>query len=199
MTTSALDKPIDKLEAGEASKIGEITAAAITAAWASAKDYDLMAVVVPKTGESRLIHFNDKGNINADPFIQHSGDEGVGDKKSGAAGNTETIAIGKLDPTKLKAIHFSLIDYPQAKTGHAARWSNDDHLKITLTDSSNPNAQECGTIIKNESNVIHMASIVNRDGHFVIVNTGGVGHMLHELTPASMFGLPYYTAPGMSA
>lgn len=107
---------------GEQANVSGFAQLLVTMKWTNAADFDLAAVYEKKDGTPPgLVYFGDKGNLNQFPFMQLSGDAGVGDK---GGANEETMRITKLDG--LSKVHIICWDYGKIKTGSAARFKDSD-------------------------------------------------------------------------
>ena len=107
---------------GEQANVSSFTQLMVAMKWTKAADFDLAAVYEKKDGTPPgLVYFGELGNLNAFPFMQLSGDAGVGDN---AGKNEETMRITKLDD--VKKVHIICWDYGKVKTGAAARFKDSD-------------------------------------------------------------------------
>lgn len=93
--------------------------------WTTAADFDLAAAYEGKDGKIGLVYFGELGDLNNFPFLQLSGDEGVGDS---GGDNEETMRITKLDD--MKFVWILCWDYGMVQNGQGARFKDSD---ITLT------------------------------------------------------------------
>jgi len=115
---------------GASAELGGMKACMVSLKWTTAADFDLAALYVKKDGTKGMVYFNDLGNLNAMPFMQLSGDEGVGDT---GGDNEETMRIAKFDD--MSHIHIIAWDYGAVTNGSAARFKDSD-VKVTLMDDS---------------------------------------------------------------
>ncbi len=96
--------------------------------WTTAADFDLAAAYEAKDGKQGLVYFGELGDLNAFPFMQLSGDEGVGDS---GGDNEETLRITKLDD--MKYVWLLCWDYGKVQEGAPARFKESD-VNITVLD-----------------------------------------------------------------
>lgn len=96
--------------------------------WTTAADFDLAAAYEDKNGKQGLIYFGELGDLNAFPFMQLSGDEGVGDT---GGDNEETMRITNLDD--MKYVWLLCWDYGKIQDGAPARFNNSD-VNLTVLD-----------------------------------------------------------------
>ncbi|MFP4349931.1 MAG: hypothetical protein ACOCWY_06465 [Thermodesulfobacteriota bacterium] len=96
--------------------------------WTTAADFDLAAAYEDKNGKQGLIYFGELGDLNAFPFMQLSGDEGVGDT---GGDNEETMRITKLDD--MKYVWLLCWDYGKIQDGAPARFKDSD-VNLTVLD-----------------------------------------------------------------
>jgi len=101
--------------------------------WTANVDLDLMAFYQTKDGRTGGVFSENYpngsyGNLNTFPFMQLSGDEGVG----GQGGeNQETLLVTQLD--EMKEVYFATLNYTDACEGRAASFAKYDG-KVTVTD-----------------------------------------------------------------
>jgi tellurite resistance protein TerA len=98
--------------------------------WTTAADFDLAAVYETKESKQGIVYFGDFGDMNKFPFIQLSGDEGVGDK---GGDNEETMQIVRLDD--MKYVWILCWDYNKVQEGSVARFKDSD-ITLTITDNT---------------------------------------------------------------
>ncbi|MCP4344930.1 MAG: hypothetical protein GY795_05320 [Desulfobacterales bacterium] len=115
---------------GEEANVGGFKQLMVTMKWSTAADFDLAAAYETKEGKQGLVYFGEMGDLNAFPFMQLSGDEGVGDK---GGDNEETMRITKLDD--MKYIWLMCWDYGKVKDGAAGRF-NDSDVMMSLMDDT---------------------------------------------------------------
>lgn len=106
---------------GEQANVGGFKQLMIAMKWTTAADFDLAAAYEGKDGKVGLVYFGELGDLNKHPFMQLSGDEGVGDK---GGQNEETMRIAKLDD--MKYVWLMCWDYGKIKDGAAARFKDSD-------------------------------------------------------------------------
>ena len=81
-----------------------------------------------KDGKQGIIYFGEMGDLNAFPYMQLSGDEGVGDK---GGDNEEVMRITKLED--MKYIWLFCWDYGKVQDGAPARFKDSD-VQLHLMD-----------------------------------------------------------------
>jgi len=118
---------------GSQANVGGFKQLIITMKWTTAADFDLAAAYETKTGKQGLVYFGDLGKLNAFPFMQLSGDEGVGDKRGD---NEEVMRITKLDD--MKYVWIMCWDYGKIQTGAPARFKDSD-VSISVKDDKKTN------------------------------------------------------------
>lgn len=96
--------------------------------WTSAVDFDLFAVYETKGGRIGIVYYGDMGDLNRAPFMQLSGDEGVGDK---GGDNQETLIISSL--SDMRYVWVCAWDYNSVMGARAGRFDNCD-LNMTVVD-----------------------------------------------------------------
>ncbi len=102
----------------------------VTMKWTTAADFDLAAVYEGKNGTQGLVYFGDLGDMNTFPYMQLSGDEGVGDK---GGDNEETMRITRLD--EVNYVWIICWDYGKVQSGQGARFADSD-VKLTIVDDT---------------------------------------------------------------
>ena len=126
----------------------------VTMKWTTAADFDLAAAYESKDGKQGLVYFGEQGTLNSYPFMQLSGDEGVGDT---GGDNEETMRITKLDD--MKYIWILCWDYGKVQDGGAARFKDSD---VTLTIMDDKGTSHDVTLdTGNTGNVALIATIDN--------------------------------------
>lgn len=110
---------------GEVANVATFKQLMVTMKWTTAADFDLAAAYENKQGKQGLVYFGELGDLNSFPFMQLSGDEGVGDK---GGQNEETMRITKLDD--MKYVWILCWDYGKVKNGEPARFKGSD---VTLS------------------------------------------------------------------
>ena len=113
---------------GTTANVGSFKQLTISMKWTTAADFDLAATYETKAGKQGLVYFGDMGNLKAFPFMQLSGDEGVGDKEGD---NEETMRIVQLD--EMKYVWIMCWDYGKIQTGSPARFTDSD-VSLSVTD-----------------------------------------------------------------
>ncbi len=102
----------------------------VTMKWTTAADFDLAAVYEAKDGRNGIIYFGDLGDMNNFPYMQLSGDEGVGDK---GGDNEESMRITRLDD--IKYVWIFCWDYGMVQNGSAARFKDSDII-LSIIDNT---------------------------------------------------------------
>ncbi|MBU1625909.1 stress response protein [bacterium] len=106
----------------------------VTLKWTADVDLDLMAFYKAKDGRDGGI-FTDQlpggtlGNLNEFPFIQHTGDEGVG---AVGGDNQEALRIAKLDD--LAELYIVTLNYTDASQNKEASFSEYDGGLVIMDD-----------------------------------------------------------------
>lgn len=118
---------------GEEAQLGSIKQFMVTLKWTIAADFDLAAAYEAKDGQTGLVYFGEKGNLNGFPFMQLSGDEGVGDS---GGDNQEDMRVMKIDD--MKYIWVLCWDYGAVQEGKPARFAASD-VTVSLTDDTGTN------------------------------------------------------------
>ena len=113
---------------GQEAQLGGIKQFMVTLKWTTAADFDLAAVYETRDGRTGIIYFGDKGDLNAFPFMQLSGDEGVGDT---GGDNQEDMRVTRIDD--MKFIWILCWDYGAVTEGKAARFANSD-VSVSIMD-----------------------------------------------------------------
>jgi tellurite resistance protein TerA len=157
----------------------------VTLRWTMNIDLDLMAFYKAKDGRTGGV-FSDNypggslGSLNGFPFIQLSGDAGLG----GAGGdNEETIRIAKLDD--MAEVYICTINYDDAIKNVASSFSNYDGGVIVLDDKG-----ESVAVPLNSPDKGHVAIIVKID------NTSPMGAKLINQNKVVDLGTFASTIPG---
>ena len=118
---------------GSEANLGGIKQFMVTLKWTSAIDFDLSAMYLTKTGKVAMIYFGDEGDLNQFPFMQLSGDAGVGD--TGGDNEEELRVVSISDMDKIWVIVW---DYEAIQKGTPARFAESD-LSITFMDDAGTN------------------------------------------------------------
>lgn len=117
---------------GASANVGGFKQLMVSMKWSTPIDFDLAAAYVAKDGREGLVYFGDLGDLNVFPFIQLSGDEGVGDK---GGENEETLRITKL--VDMKYVWIFCWDYSQVQAGANARFKESDITLSVIDDTGN--------------------------------------------------------------
>jgi uncharacterized protein involved in tellurium resistance len=117
---------------GSEANVGGFKQLMVSMKWTTAADFDLAAAYEGKDGKQGLIYFGEQGDLNAFPFMQLSGDEGVGDT---GGDNEETMRITKLDD--MKYVWLLCWDYGKVQDGAPARFSESDVNMTVMDDQGN--------------------------------------------------------------
>ncbi|MFV2070709.1 MAG: hypothetical protein ACC645_27380 [Pirellulales bacterium] len=121
---------MDLKQKGASASLGSIKQFMVSLKWTTAADFDLAAAYQRKDGTNGLVYFGELGDLNAFPFMQLSGDEGVGDA---GGDNEETMRVMKIDD--MNFIWILCWDYGAVQEGKPARFKGSD-VVVTLTDDS---------------------------------------------------------------
>ncbi len=114
---------------GAEANVGGFKQLMVSMKWTTAADFDLAAAYEDKNGKQGLVYFGEQGDLNAFPFMQLSGDEGVGDK---GGDNEETMRITKLDD--MKYVWLMCWDYGKVQDGTPARFKDSDVTLAVMDD-----------------------------------------------------------------
>jgi len=117
---------------GAEANVGGFKQLMVSMKWTTAADFDLAAAYESKDGKQGLIYFGELGDLNAFPFMQLSGDEGVGDA---GGDNEETMRITKLDD--MNYVWLLCWDYGKVKDGTPARFRDSDVSLSVMDDKGN--------------------------------------------------------------
>ena len=168
---------------GAEASLGGIKQFMVSLSWTTAADFDLAALYETKSGERGMVYFGELGDLNAHPFMQLSGDEGVGDT---AGDNVEEMRVTKLDD--MKNVYIVAWDYGAIQNGDKARFADSD-VKVSLMDDKGTNHQvtlDTGDI----GNVCIMAHIDNTSPLGAkLVNTSKVGTLKGLSNSDQLFSL----------
>lgn len=156
-----------------------------TMTWTMGADFDLAAAYEKQDGTRGLVYFGELGDLNAFPFMQLSGDEGVGDERGD---NTEQLRIASLEG--MKFVWLLCWDYEKVKTGAAARFADSDvdlkvmddtghvyDVKLDTGEMGNvavvavvDNSSPMGATLKNKSKTGTLKGLTTLDELFVIID-----------------------------
>ena len=117
---------------GSEANVGGFKQLMVSMKWTTAADFDLAAAYEDKSGKQGLVYFGELGDLNAFPFMQLSGDEGVGDT---GGDNEETMRITKLDD--MKYVWLLCWDYGKVQDGAPARFKDSDVALSVMDDQGN--------------------------------------------------------------
>jgi len=160
----------------------------VTLAWTADVDLDLMAFYKAKNEQTGGV-FSDNfpggtlGNLNSFPFIELSGDEGVG--ASGGA-NEEVLRITKLD--ELAELYIVALNYTDAIDKKQSAFDQYDGSVTVVNDKG-----EAVEVPLNSPNKGHVAVICKID------NSGPMGAKLINMNDVMDLGDFVGTVPGASA
>ncbi len=115
---------------GQEAQLGGIKQFMVSLKWTSAADFDLAAVYESKDGRVGLVYFGELGNLNDFPYMQLSGDEGVGDT---GGDNQEDMRVMKIDD--MNHIWILCWDYGAVQEGKPARFAASD-VSVSLMDDT---------------------------------------------------------------
>jgi uncharacterized protein involved in tellurium resistance len=129
---------------GQEANIGGIKQFMVSLKWTIEADFDLAVYYKAKDGSNGLIYFGGHqntgnrgntskpqlGDLNAFPFIELSGDEGVGDT---GGDNEETMRVMSLD--EMESVWIVCWDYGAVEKGTPARFAGSD-VSVSLMDDS---------------------------------------------------------------
>jgi len=147
---------------GTSANVGSFKQLMVSMKWTTAADFDLAAVYEDKSGKSGLVYFGELGDLNAFPFMQLSGDEGVGDK---GGDNEEIMRITNLDD--MKTVWILCWDYGKIQDGSPARFKESD-VRLSVADDRGVNHN----VILNTGDLGNVALIATID------NTSPIGAKL---------------------
>lgn len=115
---------------GAEANVGSFKQLLVTMKWSTAADFDLAACFQKKDGNFGIVYFGDMGDLNGFPYMQLSGDEGVGDE---GGDNEEQMRITKLDD--MTNVWLFAWDYGAVQGGKPARFGDSD-LKVNVMDDT---------------------------------------------------------------
>ncbi len=154
---------------GSEANVGGFKQLMVTMKWTTAADFDLAAAYEGKDGKKGLAYFGELGNLNAFPFMQLSGDEGVGDT---GGDNEEVMRITKLDD--MKYVWILCWDYGKVQEGSPARFEDSDVSLSVMDDKGTAHNVTLDT--GDMGNVALLATIDNSSPIGVkLINTSKAG------------------------
>ena len=154
---------------GQEASLGGLKQFMVSLKWTTAADFDLAAAFEGKEGKSGMVYFGELGDLNSFPFMQLSGDEGVGDT---GGDNEETMRVTKLD--EMKYIWILCWDYGAVQDGKAARFDGSDAIVTLMDDAGTSHDVKLDT--GDLGNVCVMATIDNSSPMGAqLVNTSKAG------------------------
>jgi uncharacterized protein involved in tellurium resistance len=129
---------------GAEAQLGGIKQFMVSLKWTTEADFDLAVYYLAKDGSNGLIYFGGHqntggrgnttqpalGSLNEFPFMQLSGDEGVGDS---GGDNEETMRVMSLD--EMDSVWVVCWDYGAVEKGTPARFTGSD-VSVSLMDDS---------------------------------------------------------------
>lgn len=139
---------------GDVAQIGGVRQFMVSLKWTTAADFDLAAVYTSKEGKDGIVYFGELGDLNSFPFMQLSGDEGVGDE---AGDNQEDLRVMDLSP--IKKVYLFCWDYTAVEQGTKARFANSD-VSIQIIDDTGQ-SYKASLDEKSDGNVVCLAEIDN--------------------------------------
>ena len=139
---------------GSEANVGGVNQLMVSMKWTTAADFDLAAAYETKQSDLGLVYFGELGNLNGFPFMQLSGDEGVGDT---GGENEETMRITKLDD--MNYVWILCWDYGKVRNGEPARFKDSDVSLSIVDDRGSTHNVNLDT--ENMGNVALIATIDN--------------------------------------
>jgi tellurite resistance protein TerA len=139
---------MDLKQKGNSAQIGGFKQLKAELRWTAEVDLDLMAFYVTKDGRRGGVYSpnfsgGSLGSLNAFPFIELSGDAGVG---AVGGDNVEELKIAKID--ELEELYICAINFTDATAGEHNTFSNYDARVVISTDSGETHEV---TLASNES------------------------------------------------
>lgn len=154
---------------GQEAQLGSIKQFMVTLKWTSAADFDLAAAYEAKDGRLGMVYFGEKGDMNAFPFMQLSGDAGVGDA---GGDNQEDMRVMKIDD--MKFIWVICWDYGAVQAGGPARFAGSDVVVSLMDDTGTNHAVSLNT--GDTGNICIVATVDNSSAMGAkFVNTSKAG------------------------
>ena len=141
-------------------KYVEVKQAIVALEWSSDVDFDLIVLYKTKDGREggvwsnafRGAPANSLGDLNEFPFIQLSGDMGIG---RAGGDNIETMRVAKLDDmAEVHILAFNFSDYAEGTKGTFSQYNG----KVTLK-QDNGEGFECPLEATEAGTVAHIATI----------------------------------------
>lgn len=125
---------MDLVKKGASAQLGSFSQLMVTLSWTSAVDLDLMAFYKTKSGQVGGIYSDNysggsMGNLNAFPFMQLSGDAGVG---ATGGDNREEMRILKLDD--IEELYICALNFTDASQGNNNSFVSYDAKVEVVTD-----------------------------------------------------------------
>jgi len=145
---------MDLQQKGQEAQLGGMKQFMVTLKWTSAADFDLAAVYESKDGKLGMVYFGELGSLNEFPFMQLSGDEGVGDT---GGDNQEEMRVTKFED--MKYIYVVCWDYGAVTDGKPARFDNSDVSVSVMDDAGTSHAVTLDT--GDTGNVCVLATVDN--------------------------------------
>ena len=140
----------------------------ITLRWTTAADFDLAAMYETSSGRIGMVYFGMRGDLNSFPYMQLSGDEGVGDT---GGDNEEQMRITRLD--EMKRIWLLCWDFGMVSAGAPARFHESD-VRISVTDDLG-RSYDVALDEGSAGNIAVVALIDNAGPQVQFVNTSKTG------------------------
>ncbi len=131
---------MDLQQKGQEAQLGGMKQFMVTLKWTSAADFDLAAVYESKAGKIGMVYFGELGSLNEFPFMQLSGDEGVGDS---GGDNQEEMRVTKFED--MKYIYVVCWDYGAVQDGKPARFAGSDVSVSVMDDAGASHAVKLDT------------------------------------------------------
>ena len=117
---------------GESAAIGDFNQLTVSLIWTSAVDLDLMAFYKTKDGRTEGVYSDNysggnMGTLNSFPFMQLSGEAGVG---ATGGDNREEMQISKLDD--IEELHVVAVNFTDASSGGANKVFADYDARVEV-------------------------------------------------------------------
>lgn len=125
---------VELKEKGSDAQLGEFDQLKVDLVWSSAVDLDLMAFYKTSDGRTGGVYSSNysggnMGELNSFPYMQLSGDEGVG---ATGGDNRETMRITQLDD--IEELYVCAVNFTDAKSGNTSVFANFDARVEVNTD-----------------------------------------------------------------